>query len=144
MPVVLASSSNLRQIADRPQEEAGVGYWQIVWIDYASIVIVAAFSLFVYYLPMYQIEQRLVPLSRSISSTNMDDALRSIYSPPELSYPTFQEPLPSWACAMVVVFVPLFVISIFQFKLRSLWDFHAGLTGTLKAVVAAYVPFSSK
>jgi len=49
------------------------------------------------------------------------------------------EPLPTWGCALVVVFVPILVIAIFQLKIQSFWDFHAGVVGVLKAVVSAYV-----
>jgi len=39
----------------------------------------------------------------------------------------------------IVVFVPILVIAIFQLKIQSFWDFHAGVVGVLKAVVSAYV-----
>jgi hypothetical protein len=68
----------------------------------------------------------------------------AFHLPREITYPWVTEPLPTFGCALVVVFVPLLVIAIFQLQTRSLWDFHAGILGVLKAVVSAYVrSFSS-
>lgn len=47
--------------------------------------------------------------------------------------------MPSWTCALANFAVPIVVVAIFQVKFKSLWDFHAGMTGTLKALVATYV-----
>ncbi|KAH9213380.1 phosphatidic acid phosphatase type 2/haloperoxidase [Leptodontidium sp. 2 PMI_412] len=71
--------------------------------------------------------------------SNVEDQQPVYGAPPELSYPWIKEPIPTWACGVVVVLVPMLVITLFQLKLRSLWDFHAGLTGTLKATVSSTV-----
>lgn len=56
--------------------------------------------------------------------------------PVEYGYP--QEPmlLPSWICGVVVLVAPLLVITLFQIRVRSLWDFHAGVTGIFKALLS--------
>ncbi|KAG4429791.1 hypothetical protein IFR05_014727 [Cadophora sp. M221] len=138
MPIILASSGE-RQLRDRPPEEALVSYWRIVWRDYVSIAVVAACSLWVYYLPIYLLDHRIVHLSNLNMQSNVDDQKPYYGAPSELSYPWIKEPIPTWACGVVVVLVPMLVITLFQLKLRSLWDFHAGLTGTLKATVSSTV-----
>jgi diacylglycerol diphosphate phosphatase/phosphatidate phosphatase len=57
--------------------------------------------------------------------------------PPEYSYPAVPEPVSSVSCALLVIFVPIIVIAVFQIRIRSFWDFHAGVFGSLKGIVAA-------
>ncbi|KAI6714441.1 lipid phosphate phosphatase 1 [Diplocarpon mali] len=61
----------------------------------------------------------------------------------EPSYPFVKEPLSTWACGMIVVFVPMLVITLFQLNMRSILDFHDGFTGTLKAAAALLQGFPS-
>ncbi|KAH7350965.1 phosphatidic acid phosphatase type 2/haloperoxidase [Rhexocercosporidium sp. MPI-PUGE-AT-0058] len=136
MPIIPASNGE-RQRSDRPPEEECVPYWRIVWRDYFSIAVFAACSLWVYSLPIYLLDHRIVQVSNLSTESNMGDQLPSFGGPPELSYPWIKEPIPTWACGVVVVVVPMLVITLFQLKLRSIWDFHAGLTGTLKATVSS-------
>lgn len=136
MPIILASNSQ-RRSSESPREEGSLSYWRIVWLDYVSIAVVAASMLWVYYLPMYFLDHRLVPVSQSIAGCNVAKSTPHVRGPLELSFPLIKEPLPSWACGVVVVVLPILVIAMFQLKLRSLWDFHAGLTGTLKATISA-------
>jgi len=138
MPMAPADDGERRR-HDINRECRRVSYWRIVWRDYASIAVVAASSLWVYLLPMYLLDHRVVPVSRSNSQHDMEEHGPTYGGPSELSYPWIREPIPTWACGVVVVLVPLLVITLFQLKLRSLWDFHAGLTGTLKATVSSYV-----
>ncbi|PVH80782.1 PAP2-domain-containing protein [Cadophora sp. DSE1049] len=109
----------------------------MVWRDYASIAVIAACSLWVYLLPIYLLDRRVVLVSRLNLQSNMEGQSPAYGGPSDLSYPWIREPIPTWACGVVVVLVPLLVITLFQLKLRSLWDFHAGLTGTLKATVSS-------
>ncbi|KAH7419827.1 phosphatidic acid phosphatase type 2/haloperoxidase [Cadophora sp. MPI-SDFR-AT-0126] len=122
---------------DISREGEIVSYWRMVWRDYASIAVVAASSLWVYRLPMYLLDHRVVPVSKYNPRSNLEDQSPAYEGPLELSYPYIREPIPTWACGVVVVLIPLIVIALFQLKLRSLWDFHAGLTGTLKATVSS-------
>ena len=138
MPITPADDGERRH-RDKPRERGSVPYWRVVWRDYASIAVVAASSLWVYLLPMYLLDHRVVPVSKFNLRRNLDDQGVVFGGPSDLSYPWIREPIPTWACGVVVVLVPLLVITLFQLKLRSLWDFHAGLTGTLKATVSSYV-----
>jgi len=115
-----------------------VTYLRIAWVDYLFIALVAGLGLSVYFSPVYNANHRVIPVWRSAMNGNMLDAWQDLRVPTEYSYPWLKEPLPSWACAVVVIFVPFLVLCIFQLKIRSVWDFHAGLVGLLKAVVAAY------
>jgi hypothetical protein len=71
--------------------------------------------------------------------SNMIETLSEVRLPSDMTYPMVKEPLPTWGCALVVVFVPLLVVAVFQLKTWSLWDFHAGVVGIFKAVVSTYV-----
>ncbi|KAK0108432.1 hypothetical protein ONS95_003236 [Cadophora gregata] len=136
MPSTLAADGE-RQTHQILQERGTVSYLGLVWRDYASIAVVAASSLWVYLLPMYLLDHRVIPVSRMNPQSNMEDYRTAYKGPLELSYPWIREPIPTWACGVVVVLVPLLVITLFQLKLRSLWDFHAGFMGTLKATVSS-------
>lgn len=70
------------------------------------------------------------------SESSLDHALASLRPPMELDYPWRPEPIPSWACGVIVVLVPLLVVTLFQFKSPGLHELHAGISGVLKAVVA--------
>jgi hypothetical protein len=138
MPIVVASHTPRRHSEVVSREDIGLSYLRIVWLEYLSIAVVAASALWVYSLPVYYLEQRLIPIQRSSALGNASEgSVLLFHGPVELSYPLVKEPLPTWACGLVVVFVPLLVVTMFQLKLRSLWDFHAGFTGTLKTAAVS-------
>lgn len=137
MSVALRQDTILRS-DDGPSKARTVGlatYWRIVSKDFASLLLLAGFILLAYHLPIYYLEHRLIP--GPLIGTNMT-ATDDGFSPPEFSYPLVREPISTLWCGLVVVFVPLFIIAAFQIKLRSLWDFHAGLTGLLRTVGSTY------
>ncbi|KAL2071524.1 hypothetical protein VTL71DRAFT_12759 [Oculimacula yallundae] len=136
MPIIQAANTDC-QPPERYRGGDDTSYWSLVWRDYVSIAVVAAGSLWVYLLPMYLLERRIVQVSQLSPQAGAENQLPSYAGPPELSYPWIKEPIPTWACGVVVVLVPMLVVTLFQLKLRSLWDFHAGLTGTLRANVAS-------
>ncbi|PBP18364.1 phosphatidic acid phosphatase beta [Diplocarpon rosae] len=136
MPITPASASPCR-LSEITRKLDGISYLRIVWFDYVSIAAVAASALWVYSLPMYYLDHRLIPIQFSTSEDAIQDSVPEIRGPIELSYPYVKEPLPTWACAVVVVFVPMLFITMFQLKMRSIWDFHAGFTGTLKTSAAS-------
>ncbi|CAL3972574.1 unnamed protein product [Diplocarpon coronariae] len=121
----VASTSPCR-LAKNPRKGYWISYLRIVWFDYVSIAAVAASALWVHPLPMYYLEHRLI----SIKLSTYGDATQ------DLAYPFVKEPLSTWACGMIVVFVPMLVITLFQLNMRSILDFHDGFTGTLKAAAA--------
>jgi len=121
-----------------PRLKGVITYLRVAWVDYLVIVLVAGLGLGIYFTPVYNVNHRVIPIWPSVMNSNITDALQDLRVPTEYSYPWLKEPLPSWACALVVILVPFLVICIFQLKIRSLWDLHAGLLGVLKAIVAAY------
>jgi diacylglycerol diphosphate phosphatase/phosphatidate phosphatase len=126
-------------ISQRHAKRRGlITYCRIAWLDYLCIAVIAGLTLGVYFTPVYYFEHRVVPMWPPVMTSNTSQGFPEVRLPSELSYPWVTEPLPTWGCALVVVFVPLLIITIFQFKTWSLWDFHAGVVGVLKAVVSAY------
>ncbi|KAL3425821.1 pap2 superfamily protein [Phlyctema vagabunda] len=125
------------KVTERPARSR-LQYIKTVWIDIACIAMVAIFILPVLYMPILFPEQRLIPMRPpvvALGDHNMDD-LSEFGLPPALSFPKRPELLPTWACGLIVILGPIGIISLFQIKIRSLWDFHAGTAGILKAVVA--------
>jgi diacylglycerol diphosphate phosphatase / phosphatidate phosphatase len=114
-------------------------YFQVAWLDYLCLCVVAGFTLVLYCTPMYYKDYRVVPMLPSITSSNISQPFEQFQLPLGISYPWLKEPLPTYGCAVVVVMVPLLVIGLFQIKTWSLWDFHASFVGVLKAVVSTYV-----
>jgi hypothetical protein len=114
-------------------------YIQVVWLEYLCLSVVAAFTLGLYCTPTYYKDYRVVPMLPSITPSGVSQPFGQFQLPLEISYPLVGEPLPTRGCAVVVVLVPLLVIGMFQIKTWSLWDFHAGVAGLLKAVVSTYV-----
>lgn len=114
-------------------------YFQVVWLEYLYLSVVAAFTLALYCTPMYYKEYRVVLMLPSITPSSTSELFRQYQLPMGISYPRVQEPIPTYGCAVVVVLVPSLVMSIFQIKHWSVWDFHAGVIGVLRAVVSTYV-----
>jgi len=105
-------------------------YVAAVWIDVLCIAIFALITLGIHFTPVYRWEERKVPIW---PSNIRNEVFRG---PSELQYPHEDPPLPSWACGMFAIMIPLIVSAIFQIFLKSLSDFHAAFTGLLKALVA--------
>jgi hypothetical protein len=55
-------------------------------------------------------------------------------APSEFLYPYQKTPLSDIVCAVIVTAIPIIIIGLFQLKISSAWDFHAGQVGILKAV----------
>ncbi|EKD21354.1 phosphatidic acid phosphatase beta [Drepanopeziza brunnea f. sp. 'multigermtubi' MB_m1] len=138
MPIVVASHTPRRRSEVVSRKDIGLSYLRIVWLEYLSIAVVATSALWAYSLPVYYLELRLIPIQRSSAPRSASEgSVPLFHGLVELSYPLVKEPLPTWACGLVVVLLPLLVITMFQLKLRSLWDFHAGFTGTLKTAAVS-------
>ncbi len=118
-------------------------YLRVTWLEYLGLIVVAGLTLIVYCTPMVSKDHRVVSFVPSINLSNKHQPFQEFQVPMEISYPWVKEPIPTFGCALVVVFVPLLVIGIFQIKTRSLWDLHAGVIGVLKALVSTYISISS-
>jgi hypothetical protein len=126
------------QISSEPASVSSSRHLQAICIDYLSILSLALLTLGIWIAPMYYVEDRIVPLWRLNSGGSLHSSGYELRPPVELEYPWRREPLPSWSCGFLVVCVPLLVVAAFQIKSRHIWDFHAGVAGVLKAVVATY------
>ena len=112
-----------------------VAYLRATWPEYTSVVMIAILTGSVYFIPIYHYPQRVVPMLPS-PWFNTSSSLNALRAPTELTYPWEKEPLTSAECGMVVVLIPFLVIALFQFRLRSYWDLHAGFLGILKGVIS--------
>ena len=118
---------------------AWITYLRIVWRDWLCLGLVALLSAGLYFTPIYYFKHRLVSINTPVSSNNTVDTHHDLHFPVDLGYPWSREPISTLACALVAVFVPASVMALFQIRLRSLWDMHAGTVGVLKAIVSTYV-----
>lgn len=113
-------------------------YCQLVWPDVAFLVSIGLLLAVAALAPMnqksYSSAYRVVPM------WTVDNG-STFHGPTELSYPYFKPLLSSEACAAVAIGFPILVIALFQVKLRSWWDLHRGVVGSLKAVLFAYVSY---
>jgi hypothetical protein len=112
-----------------------VTYLRLAWPDYLTLLVICVLTFGIYCAPLYRLSSRLVPIRPSVLSASVAGAQDDLRIPNDLAYPDLGEPLSSRACGMVVLFFPSLTIAIFQIKIRSLWDFHAGVVGFLKAVL---------
>jgi diacylglycerol diphosphate phosphatase/phosphatidate phosphatase len=108
----------------------------IIWLDYFYILLFASITLIIWRMPIYYFDDRLVPMSGSADANSFEGLELKLQAPLELAFPWRSEPLSSLACGMIVMLTPLLIVGMFQIKLRSLCDFHAGISGAFKAVVA--------
>ena len=120
-----------------------ITYFRVTWLDYLCLVVVASLTLGAYCTPMFSKDHRVVSLVPSINLSNKDQPFQEFQVPMDISHPWVKEPISTFGCALVVVFVPFLVIGIFQIKTRSLWDLHAGVMGVFKALVSTYISICS-
>lgn len=110
-------------------------YLRIAWVDLFSITVIAGLMAGIYFAPINSYSTRVFPMWSSVLSMDMTDATHDLRAPIEFSYSFKEPPLNDWACGGVVLGVPLLFIALFQIRIRSIWDFHAGAVGVSKAVV---------
>ncbi len=116
-----------------------VTYVNAVAINQASLFVVIGLTVGILFAPMYQFAERKFHVWPTSMNSTMLISTWDVRPPSDYGYPLQKEPLDSWACALIVVLVPWIVIGLFQIKLRSLWDFHAGCVGIAKAVISTFV-----
>ena len=108
-------------------------YLRVVWSDLLSTALLGVLILSIYSSPIYLYNTRLLPILPaaigSIPGTVLDRG-----APVEFHYPQQKSPISDWACAAAALSIPMVLIAIFQLRVRSIWDLHAGIFGTLKAV----------
>lgn len=105
------------------------GYLRMVWIDILAMVIAALAMGGLYLIPLNRREDRIFPVWRA-----PDGAL---YGPQYISYPYVPQIIGSTVAAVICLTVPIFVVTVFEYRVRSLWDYHAAVFGILKALIAA-------
>ncbi len=107
---------------------------QWVWLDLLSLLSLSALLCGVYYIPIAHSTEvnnrRLVPMW-------LEDS--NLRGPIELSFPNFEPRITSWTCGLLALGIPTLVVTAFQIRLRSFWDFQRGTLGNLKALVLASV-----
>ncbi|KAI9678163.1 MAG: hypothetical protein M1817_006108 [Caeruleum heppii] len=108
---------------------AFTAYLRLTWPDLVSLLLISLLMGGLYLVPLNRRQFRVLPLYRQVGGT--------YWGPEEISYPYVEEIISSPVAAGVVVGIPVFCVGLFQIKLRSWWDFHAGVTGVLKALIAA-------
>jgi hypothetical protein len=107
-------------------------YLRILWADLFWLATISLLTAGIFFTPVFHFARRGVPYRNSVIRTSPPD----VHLPIEISYTYEKPPLPSWFCGCLVFAVPMIVIASFQIKIKSLWDWHCGMTGTLKALVA--------
>jgi hypothetical protein len=108
-------------------------YLHVMWSDLLSITLLGVLILGIYFTPIYLYNRRLLPFWPS-DLENIPGTVLNLRAPIEFHYPQQKSPIPDWACATAVLLVPMVIVAIVQWRVRSVWDFHAGVIGTLKAV----------
>lgn len=58
---------------------------------------------------------------------------------PDFAYPLRHEIVPIWAAAMLASLVPIVVILLMQFRIRSFWDINNAILGLLYSLITAAV-----
>ena len=110
-------------------------YLRFVWIDTVLLALFGFLMLGLHFAPNNLRDPPLmpfwtqVPVAGNITGQNLD-----LRAPIEFLYPHRKTPLSDLACAVIVTIVPIVIIAIFQLRVCSIWDFHAGQVGILKAV----------
>ncbi|KAG9234319.1 phosphatidic acid phosphatase type 2/haloperoxidase [Amylocarpus encephaloides] len=104
--------------------------------DYCYIVVFTLITLAIWRMPLLYSNERAVPLSMWNPAASFDNTGSSLRPPSDLSYQWKPEPLPSELCGVLVVIIPIVVVIVFQSRNFNVRDLHAGISGSLKAVVA--------
>ncbi|KAI9835576.1 MAG: hypothetical protein M1819_002027 [Sarea resinae] len=104
-------------------------YFQIVWLDLLSMILIASSMWGFYNLPMNRRQSRFFEVHRGYSGSIQGDHY--------ISHPLMPQMVTSLIAATVCLGVPIVVIALFQCRLRSVWDTHAAVTGLLKALIIA-------
>ena len=108
-------------------------YLRYGWEDLLWIAIIALLTATINrFMPTYRLDQRTILLRRTIGGSFL----------PSDAYLYTQQSHPRWMHtdlnAVIITIVPILVFGALQIKLKSVWDFHAAVTGVMKAIFAAY------
>jgi hypothetical protein len=105
------------------------------WIDNLVLFIFGIIILCLYWAPNNLRNPPVIPIWPAIpvDGTTKGKFL-NLRAPTEFQYPWQKSPLNDIVCAVIITAVPIIVIALFQLRIRSCWDFHAGQLGVLKAV----------
>ncbi|KAF4627238.1 hypothetical protein G7Y89_g10916 [Cudoniella acicularis] len=123
-PVLSARSTNL------------LAHLYFAGLDLLGILVFISVTVGIWMGPTYYSDSRSVPMWPTVLSNCSNGTWQKLQPPQALDFPLRPEPIPSFACGVIVVFAPLLVVAILQFGNGSFWEFYAGAIGNLKAVVA--------
>jgi hypothetical protein len=110
-------------------------FLRYTWIDTLVLFIFGIIILCLYWAPNNLRTPPVIPIwPRVPVDGNTCAKFLDLRAPTEFQYPWQKSPLSDIVCAVIITVVPIVVIGLFQLKIRSCWDFHAGQLGVLKAV----------
>jgi hypothetical protein len=115
----------------RSLSTTGKAICRLLWIDALWIAAVALAMGGLYLVPPHRRGSRLFPLWHGPDGR--------IVGPSDISYPYVEEILTSLYAAIACLLVPIALVLVVQLRVKSIWDFCAGVLGLLKALVAAFV-----
>ena len=110
-------------------------FLRYTWIDTLILCISGIVVLCLYWAPNNLRNPLVIPIwPRSPVNGSPGGMSLDLGTPTEFQYPWQKSPLNDIVCAVIITIVPIVVIGLFQLKIHSCWDFHAGQMGILKAV----------
>ncbi|KAF2485553.1 phosphatidic acid phosphatase type 2/haloperoxidase [Neohortaea acidophila] len=104
------------------------GQWiKVTWPDILTMIVMGVLGLGIYEAPPAP--------SRSFPVYFPDGQV--VF--PDFAYPLRHEIVPIWAAAMLASLVPIVVILLMQFRIRSFWDINNAILGLLYSLITAAV-----
>ena len=109
-------------------------YLRFTWLDTLLLALFGILVLGLNFAPNNFRNPPLMPFWTEVPLVGKVTIDKDLRVPVEFLYPYQKSPLSNMACAGMVTVVPIAIIALFQLRIRSVWDFHAGKLGVLKAV----------
>ena len=129
------SKASRKALLKRAARARIILFLRYTWIDTLVLFIFGIIILCLYWAPNNLRNPPVIPIwPRVPVDGNTCGKFLDLQAPTEFQYPWQKSPLNDIVCAVIITMVPIVVIGLFQLKIRSCWDFHAGQLGVLKAV----------